>query len=177
MKAAQKALNCGPKLAKYAVKAKHAAAKFLAKTMVRKVGEAGLKKTGATASAGIMRAGRAELIDTAVNKALGLIKKEGLGPAARRGGFSHNKAKNICKVYVEKFHMRLKAGGTPEPKKMGIPYLGPAMTNCKDNSKGLECAKAVLEIANLVDPTGLSGVAAAFMHRTCTHKKVETTSY
>ena len=52
-------------------------------------------------------------------------------------------------------------------KKLDVLGVGSIVENCRDSSKGAECAKSSLETAANFDPSGLLTIAAAFVHPTC----------
>ena len=49
---------------------------------------------------------------------------------------------------------------------MDVTGIANAVSSCSGGN-GVNCARSIVEIAALADPTGMATIAAAFMHSTC----------
>merc|ERR1711935_532971 len=85
-----------------------------------------------------------------------------------KGALTENAAKAACHGYAQAYYQKL-----PNPTEFNPANLDPtgtanAVTTCGDQGKSeVACAAAVLGVIGTFDPTGLTGVAAAFMHDQC----------
>jgi len=79
-----------------------------------------------------------------------------------------NAVKAACNEYAKAYYNKL-GGNTPfDPASLDPTGTANAVNNCKDADRyPWTCAGAITSAASSFDPTGLTGVASAFMHDGC----------
>ena len=82
--------------------------------------------------------------------------------------------KLVCTNVAEQFKANIeKKESEFDFKAIDITGISHAVHACQgghDHGHGhqeIECARAIVEIVELIDPTGITTIAAAFMHGTC----------
>jgi hypothetical protein len=94
------------------------------------------------------------------------VKKFGVNQV--KGALTENAVKAACNAYATAYYSRLGGDTSFNPANLDPTGTANAVTTCGDQSKSeTACAAAVMGVIGVFDPTGLSGVAAAFMHDQC----------
>lgn len=94
------------------------------------------------------------------------------GVAAQLGGaWTENAVKNACNEYAKAYHNAIKVR-SPEfdPKSLDLTGTAAAIDSCGGENARTQpwtCAGAITGALSTLDPTGLLGVASAFMHDGC----------
>jgi hypothetical protein len=95
-----------------------------------------------------------------------------------RDGYTENVVKNFCKEYQKATYNRLdpKNANSFDPLDLDPIGITDSVKKCKDSGTA-SCAGAIVGAIGTFDPTGLMGVAAAFMHDDCALPSKESSMY
>jgi len=165
------------------------------KKLLKKCSQSVMTKLSKMASESLLKAGKAQFEKAAVKLAMKRIKgaqkamynainskalaNGDLRPKAQfkagiTDGMTQNAVKAVCGTVAQEFYKKLKTGsGDFHVKQLDPTGLAAAGESCvasatePSTENHLKCVAATLGAINTFDPTGLMGVAAAFMHGTC----------
>lgn len=132
-------------------------------TMLKAMTKGAAKMISKNAAKSVMKRSSSTLAKNTWSNAIKKFGKEQV-----KGALTENAAKAACHGYAQAYYQKL-----PNPTEFNPANLDPtgtanAATTCGDQSKSsTACAAAVLGVVGTFDPTGLTGVAAAFMHDQC----------
>ena len=135
---------------------------------LRKAGSKAVAKATVTATArAAMRAGASTFARTAVKNAMKSFSKSEIKETIATG-LLENAVKSISTMYPRSYYDELTtAPDSFDPKSLDPTGLASAVDACEKNVNDVKCAPAITSAVGTLDPTGLMGVAAAFMHSTC----------
>lgn len=96
---------------------------------------------------------------------------------AARDGWSQNAVKNFCKEYQKATYKGLDGNKQSfDPTSLDPTGTAEAVIECK-KGVGATCMGKITGVIGTFDPTGLMGVAAAFMHDSCAFPPAEDPKY
>jgi hypothetical protein len=120
---------------------------------------------------GLRRSGKQMFKKASTKQGMNAFTKKHIVDAAK-AGWTENMVKGMCNKIASSFYDKL----NPNPAPFNVDWLDPtgiatAVTSCKDGAlsdpEDTACKAAILSAMSTFDPTGLMGVAAAFMHEDC----------
>lgn len=142
------------------------------KQVVAKVGKEAAKDTAKYTAKGLLRAGRDRFQNSVVKNMKDKMKKDEIYKTAR-DGWQENAVKNFCNEYAKASYNKLDPNYQAfDPKQLDPTGTATAVHKCKTGT-GRDCAAGILSAVGTFDPTGLMGVASAFMHNDCAPPKPE----
>lgn len=146
------------------------------KQVVAKVGGTAAKNAAKYTAKGLLRAGVNRFRNTVLkNMKKKFTRKEILETA--RDGWAENAVKNFCNEYAKASYNRLDPNYQKfDPNQLDPTGTATAVTKCKSGS-GRSCAAGILSAVGTFDPTGLMGVASAFIHDDCAPPTAEAKYY
>merc|ERR1711865_874268 len=128
--------------------------------LMKKAGKQAARDLSKHTTRALYRAGATRVAKAAVKNFKKKFDRSEIYETAR-DGWTENAVKNYCTEYAK-----------AQINKMDPIGIAVAVDSCKDGaSRG--CAAGILNVMNTFDPTGLMGVAAAFLHDDCEPRSVD----
>jgi len=140
--------------------------------LMKKAGKQAARDLSKHTTRALYRAGATRVAKAAVKNFKKKFDRSEIYETAR-DGWTENAVKNYCTEYA-KAQINKMDPDYPDfdPKNLDPIGIAVAVDSCKDGaSRG--CAAGILNVMNTFDPTGLMGVAAAFLHDDCEPRSVD----
>lgn len=123
-------------------------------------------KTAKYTARGLLRAGKNRFTNVVLKNFKKKFTRAEIAQTAAEG-WAENAVKNFCNEYAKASYNRMDPNYQAfDPKQLDPTGTATAVGKCKDDS-ATSCAGAIVSAVGTFDPTGLMGVAAAFMHDNC----------